>query len=205
MSDEGSEESVPLIVPIRGHLDTIRRMLRGDFYIGRGSRQLGLSCSEFANDLKVSVHGREVSISKFTQKLAESDYLKSQLRSLSGKRLVCHCRPGQACHGDAIISALRERFPEAFDRSASDTSPPSADILAYLAHLRTEPEEEEQSSPDEGAQPTQGGEETGQHSWSAAGIQRENCVTGCLLHLRADGHRTRGTSRTHRPGKQLRL
>ena len=126
-------------------------MLRGDLYVGRGSRQRGLSCSEFANDFKVSVHGRDVAIAKFTQKLAESDDLKSRLRSLSGRRLVCHCRQGQACHGDAIVSAFRERFPEAFDRNASDTRPPTAE------HLRTEPEEEELSSPDEGAQPRNSG------------------------------------------------
>ena len=28
----------PLIVPIRGHLDSIKRLLKGDVYIGRGSR-----------------------------------------------------------------------------------------------------------------------------------------------------------------------
>ena len=29
----------PLVVPIRGDLDSIKRLLRGDMYIGRGSRQ----------------------------------------------------------------------------------------------------------------------------------------------------------------------
>ena len=33
-------EHTPLVVPIRGHLDSIKRLLRGDVYIGRGSRQL---------------------------------------------------------------------------------------------------------------------------------------------------------------------
>ena len=33
----------PLVVPVRGHLDSIKRLLRGDVYIGRGSRQRSLA------------------------------------------------------------------------------------------------------------------------------------------------------------------
>ena len=33
----------PLVVPIRGHLDSIKTLLRGDVYIGRGSRQRSLA------------------------------------------------------------------------------------------------------------------------------------------------------------------
>ena len=40
----------PMVLPIRGYLDDIRRMLVGDFHIGRGCRQRGLSRSEYCND-----------------------------------------------------------------------------------------------------------------------------------------------------------
>ena len=59
---------------------------------------------------------------------------------------------------DSIISAFRVRFPEAFDRDDEEAPAPTAGILAYLASLRTEPEEEEElSSPDEGAAPKHAG------------------------------------------------
>ena len=46
---------VPLVVPILGNLDHARRLLRGDFYVGRGCKQRGLQRSLYANDYKVSV------------------------------------------------------------------------------------------------------------------------------------------------------
>ena len=38
-------ERTPMVVPTRGHLDAIRRFMKGDLYIGRGSRQRKLLCS----------------------------------------------------------------------------------------------------------------------------------------------------------------
>ena len=37
----------PLVVPIRGHLDSIKRLLKGDVYLGRGSRQRSLPKSRY--------------------------------------------------------------------------------------------------------------------------------------------------------------
>ena len=42
----------PMVLPIRGHLDSIGRMMVGDYYIGRGCRQRGLSQSLFCNDFE---------------------------------------------------------------------------------------------------------------------------------------------------------
>ena len=39
----------PLVVPVRGHMDSIKRLLRGDVYIGRGSRQRSLPKSRYCN------------------------------------------------------------------------------------------------------------------------------------------------------------
>ena len=60
----------PVVLPVRGYLDEIKRMMLGDFYIGRGCRQRGLGRSEFCKDFKVAVHGRDAAISKFAEKLA---------------------------------------------------------------------------------------------------------------------------------------
>ena len=144
-------------MPTRGHLDDVRRLLRGDYYVGRGSRQRGLRRSFYANDYKVSVYGRETAIRHFTHKLATDTELQQGLRSLSGTRLLCHCKPTEACHADSIISAFRGKFPEAFDRDDPEASAPSSEVLNNLALLRTEPEEEEGSSPDEGAAPKHSG------------------------------------------------
>ena len=45
--------------------------------------------------------------------------LSDRLWTLSGLRLLCHCKPGQACHGDVIIKKFRDRYPSAYDRSVS--------------------------------------------------------------------------------------
>ena len=45
----------PMVLPIRGCLDDIKRVMVGDFYKGRGCRQRGLGKSEFCNDFKVAV------------------------------------------------------------------------------------------------------------------------------------------------------
>ena len=146
-----------MVLPVRGHLDAVRRLHKGDFYVGRGCRQRGLRRSLHANDYKVSEFGRQTAIERFTEKLSRDSELQENLHALSGKRLLCHCRPTEACHADSIISAFRVRFPEAFDRDDEEAPAPTAGILAYLASLRTEPEEEELSSPDEGAAPKHAG------------------------------------------------
>ena len=43
----GSFENTPMVVPTRWHLDSIRKLMRGDLDIGRGSRQRKLERSKF--------------------------------------------------------------------------------------------------------------------------------------------------------------
>ena len=106
-----------MVLPIRGYLDDIKRLMVGDFYIGRGCRQRGLGRSEFCNDFKVAVHGRDAAISIFTEKLCSDRVLRSHLWRLSGLRLVCHCRLSQACHGDVIIREFSGMYLEIFQRA----------------------------------------------------------------------------------------
>ena len=73
--DEGEENSelgerydvTPMGLPIRGHLDAAKRFLKGDLFIGRGSRQRPLQKSRYCNNHKVSEYGRDVAIAMFRE------------------------------------------------------------------------------------------------------------------------------------------
>ena len=145
-----SFDKTPLVVPVRGHLDSIKRLLRGDIYIGRGSRQRSLLKSRYCNTFKVSQVGRSVAISSFRQALLADPALHNSLWTLSGTRLVCHCRATEDCHGDVLVEEFRKLYPTAHDRNQPCGAPPGHEILSFLARLREEPESEEGSSPDEG-------------------------------------------------------
>ena len=113
----------PHILPVRGSLEDVKRLMRGDFYIGRGSRQRSLKRSTYANDFKVSEFGRETAISKFGEKMATDVILQSTLWTLSGARLLCHCSARQACHADVIIEACRRQLStNRGSRSSSNSS-----------------------------------------------------------------------------------
>ena len=75
-------------------------------------------------------------------KLLTDTSVRDRLWTLSGVRLVCHCKLAQRCHGDIIIREFRAMFPDAFDRDDSE-----------CAGLREEPASGSESSPDEGAPP----------------------------------------------------
>ena len=132
-------------------------MMVGDYYIGRGSRERGLGKSVYSNDFKVSQYGRERAISQFAQKLQRDEELRAKLWTLSGLRLVCHCKSSQACHADSIIEGFRRMYPGAFDRDDPEAEPPKSETLNYLARLRMAPAPEEDSSADEDVPVKEGG------------------------------------------------
>ena len=101
-------EVTPMVLPVRGHLDSIKRFLKGDRYIGRGSRQRSLGKSRYCNTFKVSQYGRSVAISGFRDALLGDRALYASLRILSGTRLVCHCRASESCHGDELIEEFKK-------------------------------------------------------------------------------------------------
>ena len=47
----------PLVVPVKGQLDSIKRLLKGDVYIGRGSR-----CHRLGGQLRFRVFGKRCSL-----------------------------------------------------------------------------------------------------------------------------------------------
>ena len=104
----------PMILPIRGHLDSIARLMVGGCCIGRGCRQRGLPQSPFCNDFKVAVFGREEAHRRFSHKLLSDNQLRDRLWTLSGLRSVCHCKLSQHCHGDVILREFKLMFPARF-------------------------------------------------------------------------------------------
>ena len=156
-----AESDTPVVLTIRANLDAIKRLMIGDYYIGRGSRQRELSKSIFCNTQKVSAVGRERAIQLFEKDLSGNSKLCERLWTLSGLRLVCHCTPNQACRADVLLRKFRERYRAAYDRSVPSSTPPAA-VLNYLAALREDPPSDPGSSADEGAPPEgSGGAGTG--------------------------------------------
>ena len=142
-------ERTPMAVPTRGHLDSIRRFMKGDLYIGRGSRQRKLLCSWYCNNYKVAEVGRVKAISLFRQHLCGDKVLYGSLWTLSGRRL-CVTANQQCCHGDVLIEEFAKSYPSAHNRNDLASEPPSAEVQDFVARLREEPESESESSPDEG-------------------------------------------------------
>ena len=64
-------DATPMILPTRGCLDSVKRLLKGDLYIGRGSRQRSLAKSRYWNTFKVSEVGREMAIDNFRETLRQ--------------------------------------------------------------------------------------------------------------------------------------
>ena len=57
--------ATPLVIPVRGFVDDVRKFMVGDLYIGRGCKQRALPRSAFANPYKVSTYGRTGAVAMF--------------------------------------------------------------------------------------------------------------------------------------------
>ena len=81
-----------------------------DIYIGRGDAQRGIPPSRLQNPWKIGAHGsRAEVITRFKEFAESSADIRLGVRNLMGKRLVCHCLPGEPCHGDVLIEmAVKE-------------------------------------------------------------------------------------------------
>ena len=75
----------------------------GEVYIGRGHPRLGLAWSKWANPFKITAdRSRGEAIGRVERFLVDSG-LVAQIGELAGKVLLCHCRPGDRCHGDVLV------------------------------------------------------------------------------------------------------
>ena len=103
-----SSPSLPLVLPTRADLETVKRMMKGDTYIGRGCRQRGLTRSVFGNPYKLCDYGRSQAVAKYRQLLDDSPDLSSQLINLSGRRLSATADAIIAQELTIVIARVRE-------------------------------------------------------------------------------------------------
>ena len=141
----------PPIVPIRGCLEKIRRLLKGDEYVGRGSSQRGLGRGPLCISYKVSVFGRNLAIQKITEEIRTNPKLREHLPRLSGKRSICNCLPSQERHADSITAEYKLLFPDTNDREDTKGAVPSSAVLRRLSELRQEPESDDENVPEKGS------------------------------------------------------
>ena len=144
------ERNLP-IVPVRGCLEKIRRLLKGDEYVGRGSSQRGLGRSPLRNSYKDSVFGRKLAVQKFTEEIRTNPKLREHLLSSIWKTLDMPLSavagvPRRQCH--SRVQAAISMIPT-IGRIRGAQFRPSA-VLRRLSELRQEPESDGRwSSPDE--------------------------------------------------------
>ena len=72
---------------------------------------------------------------------------KHRVHELTRKRLLCHCRSKEQCHGDNLIQLYRLVYPNAYDRTDT-TGPPTSAELNALAEARNERSDSEESELD---------------------------------------------------------
>ena len=91
--------------PSRVEVNKVRPSELDVVYIGRTGQRFGFSPSKWANPFKVTVQ-RPVkqAVELFKQYMLSRHDLLSCLDELSGKRLACHCRRCDPCHGDVLIA-----------------------------------------------------------------------------------------------------
>ena len=76
----------PMVIPTRAHLDAVKRLLKGDLHIGRGSKQSSPPKSRYCKNYKVAEYGRDIAITKFREMLIRDEHLYRSLWTLSGRR-----------------------------------------------------------------------------------------------------------------------
>ena len=99
-----------------------------------------------------------------------------RVHELSGKRLLCHCRPAEKCHADNLRALFSAQHPHAFDPNSS-TRPPLSSELNIPAKAREEREDSEESGlEDAEADAPQGWQGTGKPMVIGSGyVERRVC------------------------------
>ena len=125
------------LAPQRGCIDEVRQLKKGDLYIGRGARQLGLEKSKWCNPYRVRDHGRRQALILFREHLKATPDMVAFISELQGKRLLCHCKASEECHADALIEAFLAEFPGSYVIGKSE-DPPSQAVALAAAEAREE-------------------------------------------------------------------
>ena len=147
-------QCTPMVLPIRGFLDEVRALMVGEVYVGRGSRQRGLSCSPFGNPFRVAEFGRDGAVKKFTEKFG------SRTRSLEYSLDSLWRETDLPLSPRSVMSRRRHHrgVPTPFPFPVRPLRhPPSSQVLEYLAKLRDTLLSDDGSSADEGVPPSSSG------------------------------------------------
>ena len=85
----------------------LRNAPPGSVYIGRGFQKLGLKKSDFCNPFRIGPDGdRTAVVAKFRSWICRQPALLKRLPELGGRLLLCHCEPGEPCHGQVLLQLL---------------------------------------------------------------------------------------------------
>ena len=78
-------------------------------WIGRGDSTRGLPDSIWRNPFRIGTHGdRTTVLNKYAAHALPQ--VTGQLDELTGRTLVCACRPHEQCHGDILIQAWQQLY-----------------------------------------------------------------------------------------------
>ena len=69
-----------------------------------------------ANRYKVSKFGRDRAVELHRKEVQEDPQYGRRVHELSGKRLLCHCKPDEKCHAQNIQELFRDLFQHATNR-----------------------------------------------------------------------------------------
>ena len=95
------------VAPLRCELDTSEIRAGRMTYVGRGCRRLRLEPSVWGNPFRIGRGTpRAEAVQMYEKHLGGDTDLLARLPELEGRRIACHCRLGQACHGDALTRAF---------------------------------------------------------------------------------------------------
>ena len=77
-------------------------------YIGRANGNT--EASPWANDFKVEVHGREMALQMYRERVTATPSLMSDLGSLCNRSLGCFCVPDHDCHGLILVDLVEQNI-----------------------------------------------------------------------------------------------
>ena len=88
--------------------------------------------SVLANPWKIGLHGdRGQVVAKFAEFAKNNAAVRLGARSLGGRRLWCHCRPHEPCHGDVLAELHAQELRELVAASPGEPAPfPRAQVFA---------------------------------------------------------------------------
>ena len=140
-----------MVLPIRGCLDSVKRLTQGRL-VHRAwvSAAFTDPSAGIVIPLKSQRWDARWRSTNSVKRFRQDQALYRSLWRLSGRRLICHCPLHEKCHGDVLI----QEFPILILRRTTGPrkleTPADSRVLNYMSRLREERASEEGSSPDEG-------------------------------------------------------